>query len=267
MPVSGEHDLRVMLASLQPRLLPDDYVFAVVAPSALSAALVDCSRALIRENEGVTLVLTKKDADQHANTGGSGSEGEEDDGGNEHCNEAGESDIQTPETKAGQKRKASGGKPKTPAHQGTSTPASKNSKDASMQGSAKQFKGALVFEELVKTEETTRQMELQVEAEKVRFNTKRVEAKMQREKIKMEHEKNKLELLRLKLEIHKEQAKANQHPIHAPPIVDPLFQVALPSSSSFASGSQTPMSHHSHLLEGAYSFGGLEMGNGMSDST
>ena len=207
-----------------------------------------------------------EDGDQHGNTGGSGGEGEEDGDNDEHGNEAGESDIQAPEVKVGQKRKAStAGKLKTPARQGTSTPASENKKDAPTQGNPKRLKGALVFEELVKTEEKTRQMELQVEAEKVRFNTVRVEAKMQREKIKMEHEKNKLELLRLKLELRKEETRASEHRMNAPPMVNPLFSI--PSSSGFSSGSQTPMSHPG-FPEDAYGFGGLEMGDSrMSDST
>ncbi|KAI1781550.1 hypothetical protein LXA43DRAFT_1105751 [Ganoderma leucocontextum] len=145
----------------------------------------------------------------------------------------------------GHKRKAKSttGKLKTPAHSGTSTPALK----AATQVKSKKFKGALAFEELTKSEEKTRQMELKVIAEKLRYNMKKV-------KVKMECEKNKMEVIRLKFELHKER---QQPRYNTPPIVHHNDSIlSIPSLNGFALGSQTPAMTFS---EDMYNFGVLRM--------
>ena len=57
----GETDLRVLLASMEPELAPDTYVFATVphgmpVPSGLDAVMS------FREREGTTLILSQADA-------------------------------------------------------------------------------------------------------------------------------------------------------------------------------------------------------------
>ena len=57
---SGERDLAVLLASMSPVLVPGEFVFVTtdVVPSDLRP------RATVVEDEGVTLVLTREEADE-----------------------------------------------------------------------------------------------------------------------------------------------------------------------------------------------------------
>jgi hypothetical protein len=59
---SGERDLAVLLASLEPELHPGRYVFAL-APDGAAPAGVEAV-ATMREKEGLTLVLALEDADR-----------------------------------------------------------------------------------------------------------------------------------------------------------------------------------------------------------
>lgn len=59
--MSGETDLATLLASLEPVLQPGVYVFATV-----EAVPPTCEPIVtVREAEGITLVLTKADAEEH----------------------------------------------------------------------------------------------------------------------------------------------------------------------------------------------------------
>lgn len=86
-------------------------------------------------------------------------------------------------------------KPKTPARPNTSTPT------AVPQSKNKKFKGALEFEELAKAEETTKQKELDVEKEKIRYSTAKMKAKME---LKLQRDRLKFELHCRKLEQRKD---------------------------------------------------------------
>lgn len=110
--------------------------------------------------------------------------------------DSGESDSQI-EIPAGRKCKASTSKSngKTSAHPLTSTQAKAGTPQL------KKLKGAVVFKEVLKSEEKTWQKELEVQAEKWRYNTQKVKAKA-------EHEHLKVEVLHLKLEDCRECTKA-----------------------------------------------------------
>ncbi len=58
--MAGEDDLATLLASMTPELLPDEYVFVTVdeQPTGLDPF------AVVREDEGTTLVITRTDADR-----------------------------------------------------------------------------------------------------------------------------------------------------------------------------------------------------------
>ncbi|MET2830094.1 ACT domain-containing protein [Mesorhizobium shangrilense] len=59
--MTGETDLKKLLGSMTPELLPDVYVFATLAPGvAQPAGLVPMM--LFREREGITLILREEDA-------------------------------------------------------------------------------------------------------------------------------------------------------------------------------------------------------------
>jgi uncharacterized protein len=56
----GERDLRVLLASMKPELVPGEWVYTTVSMVPAGADPV----VLVREREGVTLVLARADADR-----------------------------------------------------------------------------------------------------------------------------------------------------------------------------------------------------------
>ncbi|SFP09710.1 hypothetical protein SAMN03159463_03566 [Mesorhizobium sp. NFR06] len=59
--MAGETDLQRLLASMTPRLLPETYVFATLAPD---AAVPDGLKPVMqfREREGLTLIVTEAEA-------------------------------------------------------------------------------------------------------------------------------------------------------------------------------------------------------------
>lgn len=59
---SGSTDLRAMLATLEATMRPDEYVFAVVSRD---HPVVSLAAATINEDEGLTVVLRRTDADAH----------------------------------------------------------------------------------------------------------------------------------------------------------------------------------------------------------
>ena len=60
----AETNLTILLRSLNPQLGPDDYVFCSV-PVGREVDLLRDAWAIIRESEGVTLILTRDAADRH----------------------------------------------------------------------------------------------------------------------------------------------------------------------------------------------------------
>lgn len=62
--MSGERNLAILLRSLNPQLHPDDYVFCSV-PFGQEVGLTEDAWAMIRESEGVTLILTRTAADHN----------------------------------------------------------------------------------------------------------------------------------------------------------------------------------------------------------
>ncbi len=61
--MTGETDLATLLASMQPRLLDDEYVFCTIAGAEYGDHAELTPLASYRESEGLTLVLTKAAAD------------------------------------------------------------------------------------------------------------------------------------------------------------------------------------------------------------
>lgn len=61
--MKGEEDLGRLLANLEPRSDPELYVFATVPEDAVPAGLRP--RMLLREEEGVTLILPRAEAEAH----------------------------------------------------------------------------------------------------------------------------------------------------------------------------------------------------------
>jgi len=59
---SGSTDLRAMLATLEATICPDEYVYAVVGRD---HPVVSLAAATIAEDEGLTVVLRRTDADAH----------------------------------------------------------------------------------------------------------------------------------------------------------------------------------------------------------
>lgn len=59
--MTGETDLRTLLASMRPQLLPGTYVFATLAPGVRQPRGLD-PVMMFREREGVTLIVTEEDA-------------------------------------------------------------------------------------------------------------------------------------------------------------------------------------------------------------
>lgn len=62
--MSGERNLAILLQSLNPQLDPDDYVFCSV-PVGEEVGLTGEAWAMIRESEGVTLIMTRTAADRN----------------------------------------------------------------------------------------------------------------------------------------------------------------------------------------------------------
>lgn len=58
----GERDLARLLAGLAPALDPIPYAFVALGDAPLDAALIDAALGLVREREGVTLVLPEATA-------------------------------------------------------------------------------------------------------------------------------------------------------------------------------------------------------------
>lgn len=61
---TGETDLPTLLRTMNPILHPDEYVFCTLPDKQWLVALPWVS--MFRENEGVTVILRRKDADYHA---------------------------------------------------------------------------------------------------------------------------------------------------------------------------------------------------------
>lgn len=61
---TGETDLPTLLRTMNPMLHPDEYVFCTLPDKQWLVALPWVS--MFRENEGVTVILRRKDADYHA---------------------------------------------------------------------------------------------------------------------------------------------------------------------------------------------------------
>jgi len=61
---TGETDLLTLLRTMNPVLQPDEYVFCTLPDKQWLVALPWVS--MFRENEGVTVILRRKDADYHA---------------------------------------------------------------------------------------------------------------------------------------------------------------------------------------------------------
>ncbi|OJT11169.1 hypothetical protein TRAPUB_12326 [Trametes pubescens] len=130
--------------------------------------------------------------------GGSDSDSDQSDGANvvDAGSETGE--------RTGKRKKTDGAhhKKKTPARPNKSAPA-----PAGVGGSersktkGKKFKGALDLEELAKAEETTKQQELELARDKIRYNTTKLKSKTE---LKMQREKMKFELRRLQMEQRKD---------------------------------------------------------------
>ena len=60
--MAGEKDLQILIANMEPVLNPGEYVFAsVLSTETIPRALTICE---VKEQEGTTVVLAKKDADQ-----------------------------------------------------------------------------------------------------------------------------------------------------------------------------------------------------------
>jgi hypothetical protein len=59
----GEQDLRVLLASMEPELVPGEWVYTTISTGSTIPAGLD-PVVLVREREGVTLVLARGDADR-----------------------------------------------------------------------------------------------------------------------------------------------------------------------------------------------------------
>lgn len=59
--MTGETDLKKLLGSMTPELLPDVYVFATLAPGVVQPAGLE-PMMLFREREGITLILREEDA-------------------------------------------------------------------------------------------------------------------------------------------------------------------------------------------------------------
>jgi uncharacterized protein len=59
--MAGEHDLKVILSSLQPQLHEGAYVFAVLQNEAIPDGLLPV--ATMREDEGLTVVISQTEAD------------------------------------------------------------------------------------------------------------------------------------------------------------------------------------------------------------
>jgi hypothetical protein len=63
-PARARAGLDQLLAALQPRLDARNFVFCQVAPAQLAEPGL-CPEALMRENEGITLILARSQADSH----------------------------------------------------------------------------------------------------------------------------------------------------------------------------------------------------------
>lgn len=63
--VSGETDLNTLLASMQPTLIPDEYVFASFANAQYGEYTQLSPIAMFMESEGMTLVIPKDKAEDH----------------------------------------------------------------------------------------------------------------------------------------------------------------------------------------------------------
>jgi uncharacterized protein len=61
--MTGETNLAVLMRSLRPRVRPEPYVFCSMA--AADAVLIGAAFAMVREDEGITLILPVEVAYQH----------------------------------------------------------------------------------------------------------------------------------------------------------------------------------------------------------
>lgn len=64
-PADGERDLATLLRQLSPELLPGEFLYCSVSEEQLSGLSTLAPRALVREREGVTLVLERSVAEAH----------------------------------------------------------------------------------------------------------------------------------------------------------------------------------------------------------
>lgn len=63
--MSGIQDIEILLASMSPSLDDDHYVFCTTTTLSLTKILTLEPKGIFIENEGITLILTKKIAEQH----------------------------------------------------------------------------------------------------------------------------------------------------------------------------------------------------------
>ncbi|RDX44580.1 hypothetical protein OH76DRAFT_1487018 [Lentinus brumalis] len=135
-------------------------------------------------------------------------------------------------------KKAPAESKKTPARPSTSAAATPVPK-------AKKLKGMLNFEELAKAEETTRQKELELRTEKVRYNSEKVKADA---KLKLQRDKQAYELRVLEFQARKELAieqmrlNAANGPMHgaSPALFNPLPMSFASTPSTSRSASAVP---------------------------
>jgi hypothetical protein len=62
--VPGEADLRTLLRTMAPRLDAEPYVYATV-PIPMPPVISACCRGTFREDEGMTAILSARDAERH----------------------------------------------------------------------------------------------------------------------------------------------------------------------------------------------------------
>ncbi|MBQ4812247.1 ACT domain-containing protein [Pseudoalteromonas luteoviolacea] len=70
--MTGETNLAVLIASMEPELLAETYVYAVVDESKFESLPINAITGFFREREGITVIVQQ----QHANTLGLAYEGE-----------------------------------------------------------------------------------------------------------------------------------------------------------------------------------------------
>ena len=152
---------------------------------------------------------------------------------------------------------------KTPARASTST-----STPTPNRSKSKPLKGGLDFESLAKAEEATRQHELDLAKEKVRYDLQKVRAKAD---IKMQHEKNAFELQRLELQFRQELLMeqmrlrtSSSTPTHHSQFSNSGGDMFSSPSPSFFSGPSTSRAPSSAPADLANGFAHMDNGGGFA---